>query len=538
MFHPLPAQTVFEAKARTRRATRRLFILLILLYVGFFNLMLIAAFLGSGEMRPTQLFTYVPRIAWVGTGVSVLLAVLHFLSARSKRLPDMLERLGTRPADPKDRVHKVFLNLVEEAEAATGIRPIQAVVLPTPGCNAFSLQDGKGACAIGATEGILTKLDRQELAAVVAHEAAHLVHGDSRLVATACFLFGVFARINRFLGEIMSRTSSRGRGKGGGAFLLVWIISGVALLVTKLVSMAISREREHYADADAVAMCKDPLSLADGLTKIAGRYRGDAPAEMGSLFILNPDLNGLDEGTGWLNGLFSTHPPVAERVGRLMAWAKTRVGDQKLREKKAETTAPAAGATPAPSFLLHQGDQWTGPFSPLQLLAMGTGPGHWVCREGDEAVSKASDVPDLLPLFEEKVQGTRSKGHCPRCKVPLLALDYEGAAVENCQFCSGYLLPRGVLERIVTREEKAFTEEEKQKASSWKKVPGQKFAQLDTTPEAVCPRCGGRMAKQIHSAITRVMLDRCTDVCGSVWCDGGELETIQILMEEARGSNG
>lgn len=528
-----------EAKARTRRATRRLFVLLILLYVLFFNLMLMAAFVGSREVRSSQLLTFVPNLAYVGTGVAVLLAVLHFLAARAKRLPDMLENLGTRPADPKDRVHKVFLNLVEEAEAATGIRPIQAVILPTPGCNAFSLQDGKGACAIGATEGILTKLDRPELAAVVAHEAAHLVHGDSRLVATACFLFGVFAKINRFLGEVMSRSSSRSRGRGGGAFLLVWIISGVAALATRLVSMAISREREHYADADAVAMCKDPLSLADGLTKIAGRYRGDAPTEMGSVFILNPSLNGLDEDEGWINSLFSTHPPVAERVKRLMAWAKTQVGERKVREKKVGSTAPApAGGAAAPSFLLHQGDQWTGPFTPLQLLAMGTGPGHWICREGEEAVSKASDVPDLLPLFEEKVQGTRSKGQCPRCKVPLLAVDYEGAQVENCQFCSGNLLPRGVLERIVTREERAFTEEERKRAQDWKSAPGRKYSDLDATPEIACPRCGGKMAKQIHSALTRVMMDRCVDVCGSVWCDGGELETVQILMEQARGDAG
>ena len=322
MFYALPAETVFEAKAKTRRATFYLFILLIFLYVFFANLLALSVYCFIRITHPVPLHEDLfPAydIGWVAayaTFGAALLAVLHFLIVRGKSLDDMLSQIKARPADDKDAYHHVFLNLVQEAEAATGIHGIRAVVIATPGCNAFSLQDGAGRAAIGATEGLLSKLNRAELSAVVAHEAAHLVHEDSRLVATACFLFSVFGRINSALSATIRgvsyssydrRSSSRG-GNLSGVFIVLWLISGLGYLITRLISMAISREREYLADADGVSMCKDPFAMAEGLDKISRRYRGDMPDTYAALFILNPSESGVDEQEGFFSDLFSNHP--------------------------------------------------------------------------------------------------------------------------------------------------------------------------------------------------------------------------------------
>jgi len=172
MFHPLPATTVFEAKARNRRDTVVLFAVLVVLYVLFFNLIALTLFGDLGRLLLSlqgRGFSFGQMAGWV-SAVAVAVAFVHFLIARSKTLDSVLDILGAKSADPRDRYHQVFTNLVAEAESATGIRPIRPVVIPTPGCNAFAVADGKGRAALGVTEGLLTRLERNELSAGVAHE--------------------------------------------------------------------------------------------------------------------------------------------------------------------------------------------------------------------------------------------------------------------------------------------------------------------------------------------------------------------------------
>ncbi len=552
MFYSLPAETVFEAKERTKRATFYLFILLVGLYIIFFNLLLVSgAFMLRGLTHSPGPIE-IPLLIVVATFFSTVLAVFHFLYARSRSLDDLLEQIGTRPADPKDSNHKPFIDIVQEAEMATGIHDIRVVVLPSNGCNAFSLQDGKGQSAIGVTEGLLGKLNRQELSAVVAHEAAHLVHEDSRLVTTACFLFGVFGQINAVLGGMMrttnntysyyERRSSARSSNLTGVIVVLWIISGVGYLITRLISMAISREREYLADADGVAMCKDPLSLAESLYKISRRYRGDTPPTYSSLFIMNPSDSGLDEQESFFSNLLSDHPPVSQRLNKLLVWAKSDLSslqaiDQK-EEKEEGSKTPVKTALPpteGQGFMAYQGDKWVGPYTPPQLLAMGfMTPTTWVCPAGSQQVGRATDIPDLLPLFQSQVQGAVSKGFCPRCKVPLLSQQYEGTEVEQCSFCKGYLLRAGVLERLISREKFDYTAEEIKKAKIWRDSQRGPLKDRNHFPEIKCPFCQSPMDKGIHSMLTQVVIDHCiNDKCGAIWCDGGELETILMIIEDA-----
>lgn len=112
--------------------------------------------------------------------------------------------------------------------------------------------------------------------------------------------------------------------------------------------------------------------------------------------------------------------------------------------------------------------------------------------------------------------------------------DYEGAPVRACAFCRGYLLEPGVLERLIARREEVFGEEERAKVRAWReRQTGSPWASCDFA-DATCPECGGRMTKQFHSLVTRVVVDRCVeDRCGCLWFDTGELEAVQMLIEES-----
>ncbi len=550
MFYALPAETVFEAKERTKRATFYLFILLVGLYVFFANLLTVSGSLMLRAVTHSTGPVSLPWIVFVSTATAVLFAVIHFLNARAKSLQELLDQIGTRPADPNDQYHAQFIHLVEEAEAATGIHGIQAVVLSTPGCNAFSLQDGKGQAAIGVTDGLLSKLTRPELSAVIAHEAAHLVHEDSKLVTTACFLFGFFGSINEILGKLVSGSSnsyssfsSSPQRRGGGGVILVvvvlWMISGLGYLLTKLIFMAISREREYLADADGVQICKDPLSMAESLYKISRRYRGNVPHAYQALFIMNPSDSDLDQTEGFFSDLFSNHPPVSKRLDKLLVWAKTDVKTLQALTEKEDRPLTTGKTTPAAdtvsSFMAYRDNQWVGPYTPPQLLSMGfMTPATWVCPAGSQQVAKASEAPELLPLFQQQVLGSVTQNACPRCKVSFIDVQYEGSQVEQCSFCKGYLLKAGVLERLITREEKTFTAEEIKKARIWRDTQRGPLKDRDHFPEIKCPLCLNPMGKGIHSMLTQVVIDHCTnESCGAIWCDGGELETIEILIQDA-----
>src|SRR5579863_7116919 len=110
MFYALPAETVFEAKERTKRATFYLFILLTGLYILFFNLMLVSGALMLRGWTRTEGPIDIPALVVMTTAGAAILAVLHFLYARGKSLDDLLEQIGTRPADPKDSYHKPFID--------------------------------------------------------------------------------------------------------------------------------------------------------------------------------------------------------------------------------------------------------------------------------------------------------------------------------------------------------------------------------------------------------------------------------------------
>ncbi len=257
-----------------------------------------------------------------GMLVGLLFAALMNLGAYwfSDRI--VLAMYRAKPADESSHPHLV--SLVRELTVNAGLPMPKVYVIPTMTPNAFATGRDPQHAAVAATEGIMRLLNREELAAVMAHELAHVKHRDtliSAIAATIAGAIGYLAHIARW-GMIFAG-GSRDRENGGAnaiAMLLTIIVMPIAAM---LVQMAISRSREFLADEGGARISGNPLALASALAKLERGVEAvpmEAEPATAHMFIVNP-LRG-----GGMLSLFSTHPPTAQRIARLEEMARRGVG--------------------------------------------------------------------------------------------------------------------------------------------------------------------------------------------------------------------
>lgn len=212
-----------------------------------------------------------------------------------------------------------YRNVVEEVALGAGMRPPRIFVLEKEtGINAFAAGKSADQAAVAVTRGALNFLSRDELAAVVAHEFAHIRNLDMRLnMRVIGLIHGLM--VLYVMGRIFMHSGGRGR-KGGAQIMLV----GLALIVLgllgaflgRVMQAAISRQREYLADADAARYTGDPDALANALKKIGGLSQSG---------LQESDHDELEEARHMLfselsfkmSGLMSTHPPLVKRIQAL-----------------------------------------------------------------------------------------------------------------------------------------------------------------------------------------------------------------------------
>lgn len=212
--------------------------------------------------------------------------------------------------------HAAIRRLAQRA----GLPMPRVYIIPTETPNAFATGRNPQHAAVAATEGILRILTPDELEGVMAHELGHVRNRDiliSTIAATLAGAIMMLARMAQFAAMFGGgRQSDNEEGGRGGGIVGMIVLAILAPLGAMLIQMAISRAREYLADAAGAQISRKPWALADALEKLE---RGAAALPMNAnpatahLFIVNPL-----RGSGLLN-LFSTHPPVAERVARLRA---------------------------------------------------------------------------------------------------------------------------------------------------------------------------------------------------------------------------
>lgn len=212
--------------------------------------------------------------------------------------------------------------MVGELALQAGLPMPKVAIIPSEPPNAFATGRNPNKAVVAVTEGLLRLLTTQELRGVLAHELAHIKNRDILVGTIAASLAGAIMFIADMLrwGALFGGFRGSDDEDGGGVGILgAMMLSIVAPLAAMLIQMAISRSREYLADETGAMISRNPLGLAAALEKLAiASHRlpmVEAKPATAHLFIVNP-LSG-----GALVNLFSTHPPIEERIRRLRAMA-------------------------------------------------------------------------------------------------------------------------------------------------------------------------------------------------------------------------
>ncbi|MCK9263481.1 MAG: zinc metalloprotease HtpX [Desulfomonilia bacterium] len=246
----------------------------------------------------------------------VLAAVMNFASYWfSDRIVLSMYRAKKIEEQDMPELYSIVRNLTRQASL-----PMPGLYfIDTPMPNAFATGRNPSHAAVAVTRGIVDLLDSRELSGVIAHELSHVKNRDiliSTIAATFAGAVFILARMAQFAAILGGGRS--GRDSRGGVFSLL-AIAIIAPVAAMIVRMAISRSREYQADASGARISGDPLSLASALRKLESgiqHNRAEVNPSTAHLFIVNP-LKG-----GSILALFSTHPPMGDRISRLENMAR------------------------------------------------------------------------------------------------------------------------------------------------------------------------------------------------------------------------
>ncbi|MEW6007667.1 MAG: zinc metalloprotease HtpX [bacterium] len=494
-------------------------------------------------------------------GIAILVGIIHIRLSLKDIVNRLLKVLDARPLDEKDRYHKVLKNIVGEVCVACGGKRVGVRVIPTLAMNAFSLTNLEKEAVIGVTEGLVSRLSRPQLEAVIGHEMAHIALGDSVIATISSSIFGIYCAMLKGLGEVI---------KGGGrqtpiVSIFIYGIAYFAKLLSSLMIVLISREREYRADAIAVRLTRNPLSLAEALYVISNHYTGVKNSDgLSSIFFLNPERGKLDEKEDFFANLFSSHPPVDKRLKILLDMGRQDLSslDNSIRKEKKPILKEDEGLKevlkPKPCWFACCGGNWQGPFTILELSQLKWfTPETWVSQESQkERFYPAYKDKALNEIFKERTKEKSLSGYdCPKCKQSLVNIEYEGTTLFHCKFCKGMLVFETKLERVLSREERGFSERIVKLANliqpskpkpkieirpsiaelisfsrPKKKVEIKPPKGIDEFPPLSCPKCQEEMKRMLYSYAYPVEIDRCLN-CNSIWFDETELEILQYLVE-------
>jgi heat shock protein HtpX len=266
-------------------------------------------------------------VGLIAAGVSFLFALFAYYSGDSMILAVSQARPIQHQDDPE------LFNVVEEMAISAGVPPPRVYKIPDSAPNAFATGRDPQHAAIAITTGLRTKLNREELQGVIAHEMAHIRNFDIRLMLLLTVLIGTIVMLADLFWQMLRwspvtrgrRRGSNSDSKGGGVVILVLLVVAIILaiiapILARIIQLAVSRQREYLADATAVQLTRYPLGLANALRKIDADPDVLEVANRGTahLYIANP----IKKFEKRASSLFASHPPIKQRIARLEALGK------------------------------------------------------------------------------------------------------------------------------------------------------------------------------------------------------------------------
>ncbi len=250
------------------------------------------------------------------TGMALILTgVMNFLSYFfSDKI--VLGISGAKPVSLES--NRGLYRLVENLGIAAGLPTPKIYIIDDTAPNAFATGRDPKHAAIAFTTGILQKLNKQELEGVTAHELSHVGNRDTLVMTVVSVLVGTVALLADWYMRSLWFGGRDNDNKGNAIFMVLAIVAAIlAPLIATMIQLAVSRRREFLADASGSIITRNPDALAKALIKISGDKEALEVANRGTahLYIVNP-LKGQDALNSFAK-LFSTHPPLQERVKAL-----------------------------------------------------------------------------------------------------------------------------------------------------------------------------------------------------------------------------
>ena len=258
-------------------------------------------------------------------GVSVAIIIWTILSVISLTAGSSLILSMSKAQEVTPAIHQQLFNVVEEMKIASNLPAMPKVyIINSEAMNAFATGRKPEKSAVAVTAGLLSKLNRDELQGVIAHEVSHILNRDTRFMTYAAVMLGSIVFISQiFLRGMFYSGSGRrysSKSKGGGQAQLIFLVVAIlfailAPIMARLFYFALSRKREYLADASAARLTRYPEGLASALEKISEctEELPTANKVTAALYIANP----LKKKGMKLSNLTSTHPPISERINIL-----------------------------------------------------------------------------------------------------------------------------------------------------------------------------------------------------------------------------
>ncbi|MCX6723952.1 MAG: M48 family metallopeptidase [Candidatus Staskawiczbacteria bacterium] len=274
----------------------------------------------------TGFLVFIIAIGWLFSYLENSSAILYtaiflsvFMSFGSYWWSDKIVLAMYRAVPVEHNQNPELYHIIENLCITSGLPVPKIYIIPEMQPNAFATGRDKNHAIVCVTQGLLNRLDKTELQGVLAHELSHIGNKDMLLSTVVAVLAGVIAILANMFMRISfwggKRRSDNENGNLGAILMVVGILAAIlAPIAATLVQLAISRKREFLADADGALLTRYPEGLARALEKISSdptpmKIKNDAAS---SLFIDSPYKG--QQKTHWFAKLFSTHPPIEERI--------------------------------------------------------------------------------------------------------------------------------------------------------------------------------------------------------------------------------
>ncbi|QAV23811.1 zinc metalloprotease HtpX [Proteus hauseri] len=261
-------------------------------------------------------FQSLPIASFIILAISIVLLIIIHFKGHKIMLTGMNARLIS-PDETHNAQERQLVNIVEELSLSATLGYIPKLyIIDTPEANAFAAGWSAKNAIIGVTTGLLNRLNRQEIQAVLAHETGHIIHGDSRLTLYVGILANVILTVTNIFGSrfyIASNSRGKSNDAASKARLILIILNLVLPIITQVLYFYLSRTREYMADAAAVDLTQDNQAMINALKKISAQHETEnfedgstGRAYRKAAFIFNKG-----------DSIFSTHPSIENRIAAL-----------------------------------------------------------------------------------------------------------------------------------------------------------------------------------------------------------------------------